>query len=417
MNDDEHCREGSAIGWAYLVVSINGIAYTINALKPARRNRYTIGWNFFASWLTIELAPFHILWQVIASAVFVREGALRTRPGRVGMAITATSLLGLASLVRGSFGVRGEVRKALADMRSDLPASPVSMTGGSGQVCWERHITFGRAGGRDLKMDIVRPVDPPPEGAKRPVLVQVHGGGWVIGFKERQGQLLMTAMAERGWVCANVDYRLSPAATFPDHLVDVKRSIAWIRANSERFDADPSFVAITGGSAGGHLCALAALTANDPTYQAEFAEGDTSVQAAVPFYGVYDFTDRLESWIPGTAELFIAPWVMKSDLDEDPHGWAAASPIDQVNSSAPPMFVIHGDLDVLAPIEDAREFVRRLREVSQNPVYYLELHGAQHAFETFPSLRADAVIEGVARFLDTTYGDHLANLGTKAADS
>lgn len=388
------------MGWAYLVVSINGALYTLNARRPAQRNRYTLGWSFFASWITIELAPFHIIWQALASAWFVRRGALRSTPGRIGAGITLASFVGLLVTIRQSLASREEVRAALRELRDEpLPVE-------SHHVRWERHITFGRAGGRDLHMDVVRPVDPPEHGARRPVLVQVHGGGWVIGFKQRQGQLLMAEMARAGWVCANVDYRLSPFATFPDHLVDVKRAIAWIRDNAERFDADPSFVAITGGSAGGHLTALASLTQNDPVYQPGFEEADTSVQAAVPFYGVYDFTDRLGSWLPGTAELFIAPWVMKTDLETDPQGWAAASPIDQVNSEAPPMLVVHGDIDMLAPVEDARLFVERLREVSHNPVHYLELNGAQHAFETFRSIRADAVIEGVSRFLRTTHAAH-----------
>jgi acetyl esterase/lipase len=241
---------------------------------------------------------------------------------------------------------------------------------------------------------------------KRPALVQVHGGGWVIGFKDRQGQLLMKRLAAEGWVCFNVDYRLSPMATFPDHLVDVKRAIAWVREHAEEWGVDPEFVCVTGGSAGGHLTALAALTANDPRYQPGFEEADTSVAAAVPFYGVYDFTNRNGAWPAETVPWFLAPVVMKSDPDEDPEAWAAASPLDQVHADAPPFFIIHGDLDVLAPVEDARDFVERLRAVAKEPVYYLELHGAQHAFETFASVRANAVVEAAARFLDAVHDAH-----------
>ena len=71
-----------ASGWAYLVVSINGAAYTLNAYRPARNNRLLFGWSFFASWITIELAPFHLVWQVVATALFARKGALRTTPGK-----------------------------------------------------------------------------------------------------------------------------------------------------------------------------------------------------------------------------------------------------------------------------------------------------------------------------------------------
>jgi len=390
------------MGWAYLVVSINGAAYTLNAYRPARNNRLLFGWSFFASWITIELAPFHLVWQVVATALFASKGALRTKPGKVGLALTVASWVGLALAIRQSFAARHEIREALRELRHDeAPRTPLP-------VRTERHITFARAGGRALRLDVVRPDVPTVPGERRPVLLQVHGGGWVIGFKDRQGQLLMREMASRGWVCFNVDYRLSPMATFPDHLVDVKRALAWIREHAGEYGIDPGFVAVTGGSAGGHLTALMALTGNEARYQPGFEDANTSVQAAVPFYGVYDFTNRNGMWPEETVPQFLAPVVMKSDPEQDPEAWAAASPLDQVNATAPPFFVIHGDKDVLAPVEDARDFVARLRDVSQEPVYYLELKGAQHAFETFSSIRADAVVESAARFFDAVHTAHLS---------
>lgn len=384
----------------YLAVSINGAAYTLNAYRPARKNRVLFGWSFLASWITIELAPFHLLWQVVATAFFARTGALRTKPGQLGLAVTLASWAGLALAIRQSYAARHEIRESLRELRDERPERE------SLPVTVERHLTYGRAGGRPLRLDVHRPdVDLTP-GDRRPALVQVHGGGWVLGFKDRQGQLLMRQLAAEGWVCFNVDYRLSPMATFPDHLVDVKRAIAWIREHADDWGIDPDFIAVTGGSAGGHLTALTALTAGNPSLQPGFEDARTDVQAAVPFYGVYDFTNRNGVWPPETVSRFLAPVVMKSDPEEEPEAWALASPLDQVREDAPPFFVIHGDLDVLAPVEDARDFVKRLRGVSKAPVYYLELRGAQHAFETFASVRANAVVDAVVRFLDAVHAAH-----------
>ena len=389
------------MGWIYLGVSINGAAYTVNAYRPARRSRVLYGWSFFASWITIELAPLHLIWQVVITGVFAKRGALRTAPGRVGLAITVASWVGLALTIRQSFRARHEIRAALRELRDEAPLPE------PGPVEVERQLTFARAGGRDLRLDVHRPATPPRPGERRPALVQIHGGGWVLGYKEHQGQLLMRHLAARGWVCFNIDYRLSPTATFPDHLVDVKRAIAWVRDHADDYAIDPDFVAVSGNSAGGHLTALAALTSDVAAYQPGFEEADTSVQAAVPFYGVYDFTNRNGSWPDEAIPWLFAPVVMKSDPDEAPEAWAAASPLDQVRPDAPPFFVIHGDLDVLAPVEDARDFVQRLRAVSEEPVYYLELHGAQHAFEQFASVRANAVIEAASRFLHAVHRAHL----------
>ena len=388
--------KNAPMGWAYLTVSINGAMYTLNAFKPRRGTAFLFFWGFFASWLTIELAPFHLIWQIVATGLFARKGAFKTTPGKVGLAITVASWVGLAVSIRESFNARREIREALRDLEggefADTPL-PVKI---------ERGVQFGRVTGKNLKLDVHRPATPVEPGTLRPALVQIHGGGWVLGFKAFQGHLLMNRMAKRGWVCFNVDYRLSPGATWPDHLVDVKRAIAWIREHADAYSVDPDFIAVTGGSAGGHLTALTALTQNDPEFQPGFEDADTTVAAAAPFYGVYDVTNRNGASPPNMERVLMAPLVMKADLVDAPEAYASASPIDQVKE-APPFFVIHGSVDILAPVQDARSFVEELREASEQPVYYLELHGAQHAFDTFTSIRSNAVVESAARFLEAVY--------------
>jgi acetyl esterase/lipase len=230
------------------------------------------------------------------------------------------------------------------------------------------------------------------------VLFQVHGGAWTMGRKEGQGEPLMAHLAERGWVCVTANYRLSPRSTWPDQIVDVKRALAWTKTNIAAHGGDPSFVVITGGSAGGHLCALAALTPNLADFQPGFEDADTSVAAAVPFYGVYDFTDQHGA---DNAELakFLAERVFKSTRDADRARWEQASPITHVGPHAPPFFVLHGTNDSLVPVEQPRAFVDELRKHSREAVVYAELPGAQHAFDTMPSMRTHATVHAVERFL------------------
>ncbi|MDQ1697705.1 MAG: hypothetical protein QOJ03_3058, partial [Frankiaceae bacterium] len=277
-----------------------------------------------------------------------------------------------------------------------------------------------RKAAKRLRLDIYSPrddsqLDPGREAAqRRPVIIQIHGGGWVIGNKEEQGLPLMTHLAARGWVCVAPNYPLSPKATWPDHLVALKRAVAWTREHIADYGGDPSFIAVTGGSAGGHLAALVALTANDPTYQPGFEDADTSVQAAVPFYGPYDLANVLDTKA-GTKRLdyFLARTVFKS---KDPAVFESATPLLHVRADAPPFFVIHGAHDSLAPVEEARELVRRLREVSTSPVVYAELPGAQHAFDVFHSIRSAHVIRGVERFLRWVHADHLDHAQLSGAD-
>ena len=106
---------------------------------------------------------------------------------------------------------------------------------------------------------------------------------------------MLHELAQRGWVCVAINYRLSPKATWPDHIVDCKRALAWVQDHIAEYGGDPSFVAVSGGSAGGHLSALAALTPNAAEWQPGFEDADTSVDACIPFYGVHDMTGDPES--------------------------------------------------------------------------------------------------------------------------
>ena len=175
----------------------------------------------------------------------------------------------------------------------------------------ERNIAFGEAGRRNY-LDIYQPEEP-VENA--PVLLQVHGGAWILGQKEEQGIPLMQHLAAQGWVCVAINYRLSPRDPWPAQAVDVKKAIHWIRQHISAYGGDPGYIAITGGSAGGHLTALTALTPNTPEWQPGFEDADTSVQLAIPHYGVYDMAGSTGTK-PATQlrDLFLADWVMKTNV-------------------------------------------------------------------------------------------------------
>ena len=197
-------------------------------------------------------------------------------------------------------------------------------------------------------------------------MVYVHGGAWVIGDKREQGKPMMFELVARGWVCVAINYRLSPKATWPDHIVDTKRAVAWVKEHIAEYGGDPDFVAVSGGSAGGHLCALLALSAGDPAFQPGFEDADTSVQACVPFYGVMDMTGSPEASLFGNGLVeMLEKSVMKTKESEHPEVFRAASPTYRVRPDAPPFFVLHGVNDTLVPVETARTFVQRLRAVAR----------------------------------------------------
>lgn len=417
------------MSWLFLFVSLIGGWLTYNTYHPIYAPSRRAAVSFFAGWLTAELALHHIAWQAVATLLFAWAGALQAWPGRLGLLITGISWVGLLRCYGRARGADAVIECALreglgADYREKiLPEVGAKL---APSVDWKqiampfpmrhpeveriRDIRYSRVGGLNLKLDVYRHRSQPSD---CPILLQIHGGGWVIGTKNEQGIPLMLHLAARGWVCVTVDYRLSPHATFPDHLIDLKRALQWIREHAHEYGGNPDFVVATGGSAGGHLCSLVALTANDPEYQPGFENVDTTVQGCVPFYGVYDFTNRDRFWHHDALAELLEQRIMKAAVHEAPEAYEKASPVSRVHADAPPFLVIHGDLDTLAPVEEARRFCEALRRVSQAPVLYAEIPGAQHAFELFPSLRTAFVIHGVERFLAYVYSQHL---GAKAGE-
>jgi len=247
-------------------------------------------------------------------------------------------------------------------------------------------------------LDVWRPKELPAQPA--PVLLFVPGGAWVHGSRILQGYALMSHLAELGWVCLSIDYRVAPNHPWPQHITDVKTAIAWARANVDKFGGDRNFVAIGGTSAGGHLAALAGLTANDPEYQADLPEGsDTSVDAVVGIYGRYDWEDR------STVERarfvdFLERVVVKRKIARHPEIFRKASPIARVHDNAPPFLVVHGGGDTVIPVQQARDFVEKLRNVSRSPVGYAELPGAGHAFDMTDGARTGSTATAIGLFLN-----------------
>jgi acetyl esterase/lipase len=395
----------------YLIRQAANAALVVNALRPAPGTWASIP-AFFAGWLTAELAP-HLLALTAAdtAVTLVRHGV---RDERRGLLAAGAAMTGYTALLAAGHRARGEVEDALGEALGADYVQRLARAPEAAELAtpWRRLVNPFRMaevevvatrrlpyheGGKRFELDVYRHREK-PTGA--PVLLQIHGGGWVIGEKEQQGIPLMMRMAARGWTCVAMNYPLSPRAKWPEHIVAVKRAIAWIRGHAAEYGANPAFIAVSGGSAGGHLAALAALTPNDPTLQPGFEDDDTSLQACVPHYAVYDFTDEDGSRASKMRlESLLRRFVMAADAVY-PDDYRAASPVHQVNAAAPPFFVLHGSNDTLVPVVDARAFVDRLRAVSKNPVAYAEIRGAQHAFDIFPSVRSAHVVRGVERFLE-----------------
>ncbi len=408
-----HSGDDGGVPYIYLGATVIGAIGVLLAYHPIRREPFSVP-SFFVGWIVGEVALQNVLWQVAATVVFALFGAFTGWAGWVGLGIALVSWAGLIGLTVSGARAAYVVAAALDEVRSDdfpVPADPEAPAWGhwwritravplrGRSVKADRNIDYWGDGQRRHRLDVYRSPLASPSGA--PVMVYIHGGAWIIGEKREQGKPMMYELVARGWVCVAINYRLSPRATWPDHIVDAKRAVAWVREHISEYGGDPSFVAVSGGSAGGHLCALLALSDGDPTYQPGFEEADCSVDACVPLYGVMDLTgadDGTGRYGPGLLAL-LEKRVMKTSAAEHPAVFAQASPTYRVRADAPPFFVLHGQNDTLVPVDVARTFVAALRSTAAAAVAYAELPLAQHAFDVLASLRCQATTGGVAAFL------------------
>ena len=340
--------------------------------------------------ITSEAAGFWLWVMPLLAGWALAADALRHPFGQVGLILTAAAWAGqLVVWRRGWTGARAVgtpvphpgplIRKAT----STAPAVSAPIVRQTLELGAQPHSSD------PLKMDVYRSRE--VDGAQ-PLIVYSHGGGWRGGNPRQAGQALVHHLARSGWTVAAIEYPLSPAATFPEHLLGIDLALAWAR--DESLTEGP--VVLMGGSAGAHLSAVAALTRQH-------------VSALVGLYGIYDLLNRnhtRHNW------PLIPRMVMKTTPREDPQAYMRASPLDLVNGSAPPSLLIAGSYDSLVPPAETHHFADRLREHNAD-VTVLEVPWAQHGFDSMAGPRTRAVAGAIDRWLASRLSGHAEQPGIR----
>ena len=381
------------------------------ALRPGRRGllsflSYPVGWaagELPGQAMTIELALLGLLaWWGWPTAHW-----LSALVGVLAAAVFVQNVL----LVIIAFRARTVVRRAMAS----APVRPLAISHPRDDVFgswWRTSLLFSF---HPRAMQLVRDVPYGPEKrhlldvwrmsttpANAPVMFYIHGGSWTFGDKSQQGRPMLHEFVQQGWIAVVINYRLAPHYPWPAQIEDSMRALAWIKKSIENFGGDPDRVVISGGSAGGHLAALVALSAEDPTWRPDDVVGltDWTVRGAVPFYGVLEMAGDEELWrgrgrgVIGLLEHRI----VQASFAENPDLYRAMSPYDQIHAGAPPFLVVHGFNDTLVDVNVARGFVEKFRRIAVAPIYYVELPFTQHAFDITASPRTSATTRAALAF-------------------
>ena len=201
-------------------------------------------------------------------------------------------------------------------------------------------------------LDIYLPAD---KNKKVPLVIFIHGGGWLSNDKYADIGYMKKTVAEilkAGFALASIDYRFSTQAVFPAQIQDCNRAISFLHDNAGKYGFDPDRFAVMGFSAGGHLASLVGLSKND-NIKNFFMEGSSKsfiVKAVVDFYGpaelqLFPGSDNEKS--PEALLIGAAP-LARPDLSK------AASPVTYVDKSDPPFLIIHGEKDDLVSPRQSR---------------------------------------------------------------
>ncbi len=230
----------------------------------------------------------------------------------------------------------------------------------------------------DLQMD----VQIPTPSKKRPLVVYVTGGGFVIAAKEAALDL-RTYVAEAGFVVASVEYRtLSDGANFRDSIGDIKSAIRYLRANADSFDVDPDRVAVWGESAGGYLASMVGLTNGYKAFDAGTnLDQSSAVQAVVDKFGPSDATKVAADFDAQSKASYASP-TNPISLYMGADAATAANPLTYVGASKPPFLFFHGTQDRLVSPTQTLILHNALSAAGSRTIRYV-LEGAGHGDMSF----------------------------------
>lgn len=389
-----------------LALSIAQLASVAITHRPPKRLWLSVP-VFSTGWVTGELAPH---WTAVTIGRLWLNRQDHSTSARIARFCDVASIAGHALSIRTSLESKAQLasRAARAWPQAAEATSTFSPTALQYVVPFalqrrsttqSRNINYTSPPKSKKNLHIVSPT---VRQENMPIIIHVPGGGWTISNKDQQGIDLLHSMAAQGWLGISMNYPLSPRHRWPEHIVAVKEAIKWVKENAHQYGGNPDFIILTGGSAGAQLVACAALSANLAKWQPGFESTDTSVQGCLALYGPHDMAGDSDLTFVTTRRNSFSR-IMFGKPDPTGELLADTSPRRLIHADAPPFCITHGTFDSLIPEPEGREFAARLSEVSTQPVTYLPVLQAQHAFDVFASIRSSAARGAHETFLRHTY--------------
>lgn len=226
-------------------------------------------------------------------------------------------------------------------------------------------VVYGQRHGKELTMDIIRPV----KGANGLGVALMVSGGWKSGKPGDTPVWMMAPLLRRGYTVFAICHVSQPDSTVMEIIDDMHRGIRFVRYHAKKYGIDPNRIGVTGGSAGGHLSLMLATTGGPGEAGVEdpIDRESSAVQAVAIFYPVTDLLNLGASTENpgdgGPPKSFVEAFGPNSTNMEQ---WQVigreTSPIYHVHDKMPPTLIYHGDADTLTPLEQSEWYIKKALE-------------------------------------------------------
>ena len=293
---------------------------------------------------------------------------------------TALALSCAATVARSAEGVYLP-RPNLPAVRSiviDTNRTPARVVELPANVRYEPDVAFLPTNRSELA-DLYFPAEM-PAGKRLPAVLVIHGGGFNDGDKARPREInFATNLVANGYVVMSINYQLRKRpgeVTWPQPVLDAKAAVRWLRKNAGPLGIDPEYIGVLGGSAGGNLSAMLALTGPKDGFdeRAPYAEFSSRVSCGVDFYGAVKLMEYHDM------KMFA------QTRAEAPELYEQASPVNYAHAKAAPLLIVHGAADQTVPLAQSEALAAALKKAGAEHELLI-LPGAPHTFDLQPRER------------------------------
>ena len=371
---------GGTITAAFALLLLGAHVYSMPYLSP------------WGSLLLNWFSPWFVVLPLFAAALIWIAGPRSRRGLRKALSLFAMAVAGIGAIAVGRMAAVARDNGVPIDLVRTLASHPPL------RQAPDHDIVYSHFDGEPLGLVLYKP-DRQEQPSTAPILVYIHGGGWVTGDRFGGGENLRW-FARRGWLAISIDYPLSSRER---HLWNatteqVGCALAWVQANAHRFGGDPTRISLIGDSAGGNLALNAGYRANTGRLRSSCGGNVPRVAAISAIYPAVHLADAYRNEFPQLGDMArgYADAYVGGPPERFPDRYVSIDPASYIAPEAPPTLLIVGENDHLLPAHLTYRFAAEAKRGGVN-VQLVRFPYGQHLFDQSTNTIGNQLVLGASR--------------------